>query len=608
MRILVVDDEVFFQQLLSNALQEGTSHSVETCGSVAAALERHGKGGIDLVITDLVMPEGDGMGLISALREREPDLPIIVVSQRDEVRSIVEAVQMGVADYLVKPVEPDLLRLAVNRAAETSRMRSESRRLREENMAHLRAEGVYRACLRLVDCLDLERLHDRLLSALTSLTGAQGVALWHGSSAEGGRPFSLRAMSGILDPNALPREMALDDDSPRSRRLLDGAPHIEDGALIYAPLRVDGVPIGILMASDRVSGPFTPADASLAHTLADFAAGALRNALRVVHLQRSGLKDRESAAYNVSYFIDYASKEIYKARRYGRRFSVVVIQVDNLDVLRRAISPGASRTVNRALIAAVQQTIRDSDILAKVTDDSYYLLLPETDYFGAQMFMRRALSAFARAPETSNLSVPPSVTIGAAAWPRDGDDIDELLASAVIRREEARKSPYRRLRLEDHAFWPMVDMLMDSRASSATGQFGRRGDLPEGTLDAVFVESARTLARDPSVRGLIYYGAGEVGADLPFLRSLDGFQESATRLHLLGRKETKPVEHSAVATVVLPEESRLAENRFFLLLTEAAAYAWIDRAGKEAYHTSDPSLVEALVSRLQEAYDLQRQI
>ncbi len=608
MRILVVDDEAFFRELYCRALQDGTTHSVEVCGSVAEALERHEQGGIDLVVTDLIMPEGDGLGLISALRDRDPDLPMVVVTQRDEVRSVVEAVRMGVHDYLVKPVEPELLRLAVERANADARVRRESRRLREENLAHLRAEGVYRACIRLVDCLDLERLHDRLLFALTSLTGAQGAAVWHGGGTEGKPPFALRAMSGIIDPDRLLPEMNLDEDTPRARRLLDGAPHIENGDLLYAPLRVEGAPTGVLMASNKVSGPFSVTDAALAHTLGDFAAVALRNASRVGQLQRGGLRDRETAAYNVSYFIDYAGKEIYKARRYGRRFSIVVIQVDNLDVLRRTVSPLAPRTVHRALTVAVQRVIRDSDILSRVTDDTFYLLLPDTDYFGAQMFMRRALTAFSRSPETADLSVPPSVTIGAATWPVDGDDFDELLAQCARRQEEARMSPYRRLRLEDHDFWAMVDALMDTRASVATGDAGRRGKLPDGTLEAVFVESAKEMVRAPSVRGLVYYGADVVGPDLPLLSSLDGFQDSATRLHLLARKVEGSIRHPAVASVVLPDEGRLKRSRFFLLLTETAVYAWLERGDEEAYHTSDSSLVEALVSRLQEAYDLQRQI
>jgi two-component system, cell cycle response regulator len=607
MRILIVDDEAFFREIYQRALREEARHTVEACASTDEALARFEEGGIDLVVTDLVMPGRDGLALVAALRERDPELPIVVVSQREEIRAVVEAGRLGVHDYLVKPVEPELLRIAVQRAADDARLKRESRRLREENLSHLRTEGVYRACLRLADCLDVDRLQDRLLAAVASLTGAQGTALWHGGS-EGKRPFTLRAISGLVDRDSLPRDLSLDDDSSRSTRLLDGAPHVEDGRLLHAPLVVDGTVIGVVMATDRLAGPFTPADAALVRTLCDFAAIALRNALRVGHLRRGGLRDRETAAYNISYFIDYAGKEIYKARRYGRRFSLVTIQVDNLEVLRRAVSDTATRTVHRALIGAVQQVIRDSDILAKVTDDTFYLLLPETDYFGAQMFTRRALAGFVASPRVASLSVPPSVAVGAATYPKDGDDFDELLACCRKRQEEARQSPYRRLRLEDHGFWGMVDTLLDSPAvAAATGESGRREKLPEGILDAALVESARDLAREPSARGLVYYGAAKVGPKLPLLRALDGFQDTATRLYLLGREVTAPVDHAAVATVSLPDEARLDDGRFFLLLTEHAAYAWLDRGRPETYHTSDASLVEALVARLQETYALQRQ-
>ena len=51
--------------------------------------------------------------------------------------------------------------------------------------------------------------------------------------------------------------------------------------------------------------------------------------------KRAGLRDRDSGAYNLAYFADYAGKEFYKARRYGRQFSLLLVSVDNLEQLRR---------------------------------------------------------------------------------------------------------------------------------------------------------------------------------------------------------------------------------------------------------------------------------
>lgn len=604
MRVLIVDDERFFRELYTGHLEGDDVWTVETAGSADEALARFEKGGVDLVVTDLVMPGTDGLALVAALRDREPDLPIVVVTQREDVRPAAEALRLGVDEYLLKPVDRDTLRVSLERAAEARRLKRENQRLEAQHLEHLRSEKVYRACLGLLGDLDVEHLQERLLGTFGHLTGAQGAALW---VAGDGGAFAFRGALGLLDPEAVPSSLDLDAGRPLGERLRAHAPFVDEGRSLYVPLVADGALIGVAMVADKVDGDFTAADGALARTVGDFAAVALRNAARVAGLQRVGLRDRETSAYNITYFIDYAGKEIYKARRYGRTFSLVSIQVDNLGLLQRAL-PDSTRTIHRALIGAVQKVIRDSDILAKVTDDTFYLLLPETDYFGALMFTRRALSAFSASPVVGELSLPPSIAVGAATYPKDGDDFDELLLHCRRRQEEVRRSPYRRLHLEDQPFWDLFDTLLATRAKSALGgTAGRRAHLSEPLFETVLRGTARALQRDPSARGLIYYGAAAIDPGLPLLAELDPTREGAARIYLIGRTVEGGLDHPSVTAVTLPEDGRFDGRRFFLYLTEHAAYAWLEDREDAVYHSSDAALVEALVSRLQEAYDLQRQ-
>ncbi len=606
-RILIVDDERFFRELYQDILRTNPEWEIECAASADEALDRFERGGIDLVVCDLVMPGTDGLQLIAALRERRPELPIVVVTQRDDVKAAVEALRLGVNEYLIKPVAREMLHLALERAFATMRRRLNEARLERVEEAYLASERLYRSCLKIVEETDFLRVQEMVLQHLTRLLEAQGGALWFGPG-EGKRPFPLIGVSGVLDRASVPAVWDLGQDRPETLRVREQAAYVEGAERLLVPLVVGARPVGVVQISDKLGAEFDERDVLRARTLANFAAVALSNARRFSQLQRVGLRDRDTAAYNLTYFIDYAGKEIYKARRYGRSFSLVSLQVDNLAVIRRALPAETTRTIHRALIQAVQSVIRDSDILAKVTDDTFYLLLPETDTFGAIMFARRAMASFQAAPMIERLSVPPAMVVGCATFPVDGDDFDALIQRCRERQDEVRASPMRKLHLEDQSFWGLFDALHEAPvAAVGRGVAGRRGTMGGQTRALLLAELARKLRREPSVRGLVYYGAGRIPADLPLLAGLEPGREIATQVYLLGRSVPDPSDRTCVTPVHLPKEEALDARRFLLVLTETAHYAWLER-GKAVFHTSDATLVQGLVARVQDAYDLQRHL
>jgi DNA-binding NtrC family response regulator len=101
-------------------------------GDGQEALERLETSPFDLVITDLRMPRVDGMGLLSQVRERWPELPVIVITAYGSVESAVEAMKAGAVDYITKPFEEDQIKHAVLRALEMGSLRQENVRLRHE--------------------------------------------------------------------------------------------------------------------------------------------------------------------------------------------------------------------------------------------------------------------------------------------------------------------------------------------------------------------------------------------------------------------------------------------------------------------------------------------
>jgi two-component system, NtrC family, response regulator HydG len=130
-RILVVDDDAGARKALVELL---SSHGfqLDSAADGAAALERISELPPDVLITDLDMPRLDGMGLLKELRERELDLPTLVVTSASEVASAVAAMRAGAADYITKPIDFDSLLLAVERAIEHRDVRIENENLRRQ--------------------------------------------------------------------------------------------------------------------------------------------------------------------------------------------------------------------------------------------------------------------------------------------------------------------------------------------------------------------------------------------------------------------------------------------------------------------------------------------
>ena len=111
-RVLVVDDEASIRDLLTKTLALA-EYEVETAADGATALERLRASDYDLLIADLSMPEMDGLTLIRQARRVRTELPIIIITGFSSESSAIEAVNLGVASYLLKPFGvPDVLAAA----------------------------------------------------------------------------------------------------------------------------------------------------------------------------------------------------------------------------------------------------------------------------------------------------------------------------------------------------------------------------------------------------------------------------------------------------------------------------------------------------------------
>ena len=129
-QLLVVDDNRVNRLLLTRALEQN-EHKVSNAENGRIAMEMLRSKPYDVILLDIDMPEMNGFEVLEAMLQDDElrYLPVIMTSASDELDRVVKCIEMGAEDYLVKPLNPVLLRARVNASLEKKRLRDEQRKL-----------------------------------------------------------------------------------------------------------------------------------------------------------------------------------------------------------------------------------------------------------------------------------------------------------------------------------------------------------------------------------------------------------------------------------------------------------------------------------------------
>lgn len=231
-RLLVADDEGVNRRLMT-AVFTAEGFDVEVAEGGRAALAAIAASPPALLLLDLKMPDLGGLEVLAALRQKQSQLPVIVITSHGDVPAAVEATQLGAYDFLIRPINNDKLVLSVRRALERQNIELELSTLRRDAQAGdalLRLRGLGRA-MQLV----VERVRSVATSPLTVLlqgetgTGKEVVArAVHQESDRRGRPFV------ALDCGAIPESLLESELFGHTRGAFSGANQRKDGQLQLA--------------------------------------------------------------------------------------------------------------------------------------------------------------------------------------------------------------------------------------------------------------------------------------------------------------------------------------------------------------------------------------
>jgi putative nucleotidyltransferase with HDIG domain len=161
-RILVVDDEEAIREIVC-AILIAAGFSCKQAASGMEALAILNSGDVfELMLSDLMMADLDGIGLLERTKEKFPDMPVVMVTAVHDISVALAAIRNGAYDYLLKPFEREQLLNAVKRALENRRLKVENRTYQTnlESLVEARTDQLQRAVA------ELERSYDITLEAL----------------------------------------------------------------------------------------------------------------------------------------------------------------------------------------------------------------------------------------------------------------------------------------------------------------------------------------------------------------------------------------------------------------------------------------------------------
>lgn len=237
-RLLIVDDEEALMSALCNTLKvEGYAATGFT--SARAALAQLRERQFDLLLTDLMMPEMDGIALLHAAQEIDPDLVGIVMTGHGTIDTAVEALRGGALDYVLKPFRLTNLLPVLTRALETRRLRTENIQLRE-------AVSIYELSRAITHGLAHDEVLQRTVSAAAQQSDASAVCIL--VPTDEGRELRIGGMWGSNSQwvERLPLDESIVRWLSESREQLSAWDGSRDPEAVFAP-PFPGEPAGVAL-------------------------------------------------------------------------------------------------------------------------------------------------------------------------------------------------------------------------------------------------------------------------------------------------------------------------------------------------------------------------
>jgi PleD family two-component response regulator len=539
---------------------------IELFSDVSSSIARVQQSPPDVVFVDVSMTQRAGLALVHHVRAAAADAEIYAMARPEALEDAARAISLGATGIIVAPPSGDeVLNAATTARGRRAALRQRAR-LKGENRDLKRALGYVGRLAYLADQVEGEGMAAAIAEVFREASGAPTVALF------------LPTMEGSSELRCSAR-LGLAHDAPSFTDEMGLMRFAKETSLEVVPLLVGQLSMGhVLVGGARWNeGPLR----QIIHVLAAQATTTLMLAAERERTGRGTIKDAATSAYTFAYFVDIAGREIDKAHRHNRRFALATISIDEASAIPTDDAP-PSRAVD--VVELVLEAVRDSDVLARVDEREFYLLLPETGGFGAHSCRRRVM---ALGTSGSKLA---GVSMGVATYPHDGGDLLKLLRMAKRRAEASRSSVVHLLRLYKMTLPELTDALLWD-VNIAQGKLQLLPEMPRalelpmvdvlGLISAVLGQATRggNVSVVVSRREGLGFAAG--------VKSYPGSSREGVQVQVVDVRHRDGCEGLEALAVV----------------SEHGAYALLGRVEHGRFHglhAADPIFADLIVQRLSE--------
>src|SRR4030065_8491 len=209
-----------------------------------------------------------------------------------------------------------------------------------------------------------------------------------------------------------------------------------------------------------------------------------------------------------------------RAEGYNKNFSVILVNIEGFNNLRKKLEKNELLEFLKELIKNMMKALRDCDVIGMVEDKKLVVILPETDYFGSCVSVRKLKKAIEHI--TTKGEPYASVIFSNVTYPRDGKGYGELLGAAENRIKEQREGTWLKLGFEDKPFWEAISVLLEGKGYEekdiASFDLGQGLDLPVFFVDRLQELVLQEISQDPRKKGVLYIGIRKISQNLPLLK------------------------------------------------------------------------------------------
>lgn len=516
---------------------------------------------------------------------------------------------------------------------ENGEIRDEERgvveRLMEESLEYYRLASVYQRCLKLITSYEIETLLGNAIDAFLNELKVESCVLWLADNHDPDE-FTIAAVRGLINIDVEGSRFYL--SKMEFYEQVNGlAPFVfpetagREGFL-YVPLVHSGAPVGLMKLGRKLSRrPFLEKEEGIAKIIADHCAFAIKNLDKIQKLEKITLLDPETKVYSASFFEDYFEKESSKSIRFQRPLSLIYIHLDNYSYLLTQVKETMVHDRVSGILNAMARTLRDSDLISKIENNRFCILLPETDYIGALITIKRLRKAIRDNLQLDFLdrTYALQILMRAVSSPGDGKTLDDLKKSVDKKFILYKKSPVYKFQLQDKKFWDIFEIIIGdfSKYKKVDTESFEQGNLrvksDHGRNRYLLMEStdfsriieviSQDLCLGKKERGMLLLAGPRPELIRQVLSSFELGKVPSKKIFILGKKAVTKFDTKNVL-IVPTDDDRLDSTYILLYLKDSGAYAFLTSTlnGKlVGFNTADEVLVETLFEKIQDLYMIQ---